>query len=96
MGNAAFDSLEAKGVARDVLVLFPEPRRAAKCDGALIDVGPAGKRRFEMRAQAFHHLSQRRALSLLLRSVAGEWPRDQCGDVAAGGIIDIESSTERT
>jgi hypothetical protein len=35
-------SLDAKGVARDVLALSPDLRRADKCDGVLIDVGPAG------------------------------------------------------
>jgi len=35
-------SLDAKGVARDRLALSPDLRRVNKCDGVLIDVGPAG------------------------------------------------------
>ncbi len=35
-------SLDAKGVARDLLALSPDLRRATKCQGVLIDVGPRG------------------------------------------------------
>jgi predicted GH43/DUF377 family glycosyl hydrolase len=35
-------SLDAKGVARDVLALSTDLRQAVKCEGVLIDVGPAG------------------------------------------------------
>jgi predicted GH43/DUF377 family glycosyl hydrolase len=35
-------SLDARGVARDVLALSPDLRRVKKCDGVLIDVGAPG------------------------------------------------------